>query len=175
MSKLDYCFEQYKSPNVHAIKKRIWYDIILIGSIPHQKFCFYHLPTRGRAGIKLGDAWYVSNVSIIFYCSMLLYYQSWMFYNHFIVILYQFLVLTYWHSAKCQLFFLHVFYIAGNRYQMESKRSETFCGFFWTRRQRLGQGSARGGLRGEHNPPGRAWAPVGCAHPGRLPHRLFAL
>ena len=39
-------------------------------SIPHQKFCFYHLPTRGRAGIKLGDAWYVSNVSIIFYCSI---------------------------------------------------------------------------------------------------------
>jgi hypothetical protein len=26
----------------------------------------YHLPTRGRAGVKLGDAWYVSNVSIIF-------------------------------------------------------------------------------------------------------------
>ena len=40
---------------------------------PHQKFSFYHLPTRGRAGIKLGDAWYVSNVSIIFDCSMLLY------------------------------------------------------------------------------------------------------
>ena len=30
--------------------------IIMLGSIPHQKFCFYHLPTRGRAGIKLGDA-----------------------------------------------------------------------------------------------------------------------
>jgi hypothetical protein len=28
-------------------------------------FC-YHLPTRGRAVVKLGDAWYVSNVSIIF-------------------------------------------------------------------------------------------------------------
>jgi hypothetical protein len=28
-------------------------------------FC-YHLPTRGRAGVKLGDAWYVSNASIIF-------------------------------------------------------------------------------------------------------------
>jgi hypothetical protein len=25
-------------------------------SIPHQKFYFYHLPTQGRAGIKLGDA-----------------------------------------------------------------------------------------------------------------------
>ena len=28
----------------------------MLGSIPHQKFCFYHLPTRGQAGIKLGDA-----------------------------------------------------------------------------------------------------------------------
>ena len=46
-------------------------------SIPHQKFCFYHLPTRGRAGIKLGDAWYVSNVSIIFDCSMLYYLLFW--------------------------------------------------------------------------------------------------
>ena len=50
----------------------------MLGSIPHQKLCFYHLPSRGRAGIKLGDAWYVSNVSIIFYCSMLLYYLFWM-------------------------------------------------------------------------------------------------
>ena len=41
------------------------------------KILFYHLPTRGRAGIKLGDAWYVSNVSIIFDCSMLLYLLFW--------------------------------------------------------------------------------------------------
>ena len=27
-----------------------------LASIPHQKFCFYHLSTQGRAGIKLGDA-----------------------------------------------------------------------------------------------------------------------
>ena len=31
-------------------------NYIMLGSIPHQKFCFYHLPTRGRAGSKLGDA-----------------------------------------------------------------------------------------------------------------------
>ena len=62
----------------------------MLESIPHQKFFFYHLPTRGRAVIKLGDAWYVSNISIIFYCSMLLYYLFWMlmgfilhFYNIF--------------------------------------------------------------------------------------------
>ena len=54
MSKLDYCFEQYKSPNVHAIKKRIWYD--MINNTPHEKNYFYHLPTRGRAGVKIGDA-----------------------------------------------------------------------------------------------------------------------
>ena len=56
---------------------------------PHQKFFFYHLPTRGRAGIKLGDAWYVSNVSIIFDCSMLLYLLFWTilgFIFHFYII-----------------------------------------------------------------------------------------
>ena len=64
--------------NIHATIKKITLRIML-GSIPHQKFCFYHLPTRGRAGIKLGDAWYISNVSIIFDCYMLLYYPFWMF------------------------------------------------------------------------------------------------
>ena len=67
---------------IHATIKKITLRIML-GSIPHQKFCFYHLPTRGRDGIKLGDAWYVSNVSIIFYCSMLLYYLFWMFFTWF--------------------------------------------------------------------------------------------
>ena len=44
----------------------------------HMKnYLFYHLPTRGRAGIKLGDAWYVPNVSIIFDCSMLYYLLFW--------------------------------------------------------------------------------------------------
>jgi hypothetical protein len=38
---------------------------------PQKLFFCYHLPTRGRAGVKLGDPWYVSNVSIIFWCSML--------------------------------------------------------------------------------------------------------
>ena len=58
-------------------------------STPHQKFCFYHLPTRGRAGIKLGHAWYVSNVSIIFYCSVLYFILFWTllgFIIHFYII-----------------------------------------------------------------------------------------
>jgi hypothetical protein len=33
---------------------------------PQKLFFCYHLPTRGRAGVKLEDAWYVQNVSIIF-------------------------------------------------------------------------------------------------------------
>ena len=28
----------------------------MLGSIPDKKFGFYHLPTRGQAGIKLGGA-----------------------------------------------------------------------------------------------------------------------
>ena len=76
--------------------------------------------------------WYVSNVSIIFDCSILLYYQSWMFYNHFIVILYHFLVLTYWHSAKCQLLFfpcfLHHRKSISNGVQMPQNFMENFYG-----------------------------------------------
>ena len=64
--------------NIHTTIKKNYIEI-MPSSTPHQKLSFYHLPTRGRAGIKLGDAWYVSNVSIIFDCSMLLYYLFWMF------------------------------------------------------------------------------------------------
>ena len=43
------------------------FDQDYVGSMSLQKLCcFYRLPTRGRAGTKLGDDWYVSNVSIIF-------------------------------------------------------------------------------------------------------------
>ena len=47
-------FLNHSSPNVHAKKKIICDEYV--SSIPHQKNCFYHLPSRGRAGIKLGDA-----------------------------------------------------------------------------------------------------------------------
>ena len=52
---------------------------------------------------------YVSNVSIIYEVFMLLYYHSWMFYNHFIATLYHFLGLTYWPSAQCPLLFFACF------------------------------------------------------------------
>ena len=41
--------------NIHATINKITL-INMLGSIPHQKVCFYHLPTRGRARIKLADA-----------------------------------------------------------------------------------------------------------------------
>ena len=40
---------------------------------------------------------------------MLLYYHSWMFYNHFIANLHHFLGLAYWHSFQCQLLFFACF------------------------------------------------------------------
>ena len=74
--------------NIHTTIKKNYIEI-MPSSAPHQKFCFYHLPTRGRAGIKLGDAWYVSNVFIIFDCSMLYYLLFWTllgFIIHFYII-----------------------------------------------------------------------------------------
>jgi hypothetical protein len=41
--------------NILATIKKIAL-INMLGSISHQKFYFYHLPSQGRAGIKLGDA-----------------------------------------------------------------------------------------------------------------------
>ena len=84
---LNFCLESFGSE--HSCHNKEITLRIMLDSIPHQKFCFYHLPTRGRAGIKLGDAWYVSNVSIIFDCSMLLYYPFWLFMGftlHFYII-----------------------------------------------------------------------------------------
>jgi hypothetical protein len=46
---------------------------------PQKLFFSYHLPTRGRAGVKLGDGWYVSNVSIIFDAPCLFYTICFMF------------------------------------------------------------------------------------------------
>jgi hypothetical protein len=49
-------------------------------------FC-YHLPTRGRAGVKLGDAWYVLNVSIIFDAPCLFIHYLLCVLLHFVVFL----------------------------------------------------------------------------------------
>ena len=115
--------------NIHATIKKITLRIML-GSIPHQKFCFYHLPTRGRAWIKLGDAWYISNVSIIFYCSMLYYIMFWTslgFIIHFYII-FGTNILT---QGPVQISIFCVFQcFAEKEYQTESKRNETFAMIF---------------------------------------------
>ena len=74
--------------NIHITIKKIHIEI-MPKYHSASKILFYHLPTRGRAGIKLGDAWYISNISIIFYCSMLLYLLFWTilgFIFHFYII-----------------------------------------------------------------------------------------
>ena len=111
--------------NIHAPIKKITLRIML-GSIPHQKFYFYHLPTRGRAGIKLGDAWYVSNVGIIFYCSMLLYFMFWMFMG-FIIHFYIIFGTNLLTRGPAQLVVFCLFpCFAEKEYQTESKWNETF-------------------------------------------------
>jgi hypothetical protein len=67
----------------HSMLYIIWSRLWWCMSPQKLLFC-YHLPTRGRAGVKLGDAWYVSNVSIIFYATCL-------FMHHLLCILLHFL------------------------------------------------------------------------------------
>jgi hypothetical protein len=54
---------------------------------PQKLFFCYHLPTRGRAGVRLGRAWYVSNVSIIFDAPCLFIYHLLCVLLHFVVFL----------------------------------------------------------------------------------------
>jgi hypothetical protein len=78
---------------------------------PQKLFFCYHLPTRGRAGVKLGDAWYVLNVSIIFYAPCL-------FTHHLLCVLLHFMrfyafsgtnLLTRCHSASSLFSAIFVF------------------------------------------------------------------
>ena len=78
-------------------------------------------------------------------------------------------------SASCCFF--HVFYIAGNQYQMKSKCNETPQRIFMDQKERNGPWLRLGVPQGGHNPPGRAWASrralVGCAPLGAAPGYFF--
>ena len=75
MSILNLYLESFRSE--HSCHNKENYIEKYVRKHSTSKILFYHLPTRGRAGIKLGDACYVSNVSIIFDCSMLYYLLFW--------------------------------------------------------------------------------------------------
>ena len=139
--------------NIHTTNKRITLKIML-SSIPHQKFCFYHLPTRGWAGIKLRDAWYVSNVSIIFDCSMLYYLLFWTLLG-FIIHFYIIFGTNLLTGGPAQIVVFCLFQcFAGNEYQTKSKRNETFGNVIfgpnmiqetWTLRQEIKEEATREG------------------------------
>ena len=141
----------------------------MLGRIPHQKFCFYHLPTRGRAGIKLGDARYVSNVSIIFDCSMLYYllFQAILgFIIHFYII-FGTNLLTGGPAQICCFMPISVFRRKG--YQTESKRNEiNWRSYFWKESNPGNLECTSGKIQAAHegggraHPPGRAPLPHGA-------------
>ena len=144
--------------NIHATSKKN-YTKIMPTSIPHQKLSFYHLPTRRRAGIKLGDAWYVSNVSIIFDCSMLYYLLFWAILGFIIHFYINFgtNLLTGGPAQICCFFCLFQCF-EEKEYQTESKRNETFARIFlgtnaiqetWSG----GHGSNKAATRQEGAPP----------------------
>jgi hypothetical protein len=77
------CF-MFFDPNTQCL---LWWSRLWWCMSPQKLFFCYHLPTRGRAGVKLGDAWYVSNVSIIFDAPCLFYTIWFVFCLHFMAFL----------------------------------------------------------------------------------------
>ena len=134
----------------------------MLGSIPHQKFCFYHLPTRGRAGINLGDA--DTSPTYLYFlivprCYIIILWC-------FTIILYHFLVLTYWHSAQCQFLFFPCFRVSQKRKIKRSPIDLKFHGtYFWKQSNLMDLECTSAKKRGSHE-AGGAPTPLGRAlHP----------
>jgi hypothetical protein len=105
-------------------------------------FC-YHLPTRGWAGVKLGDAWYVANVSIIFDAPCLFYTNC----RHF----YAFSGTNLLTRCQCQFLFCAVFVFqksyTGNILGIGQNKSQTS---YFSRHEDGVQSRYGGGHRGSH-------------------------
>ena len=133
-----------------------------VGCMSPQKLLFcYHLPTRGRAGVKLGDAWYVSNVSIIFYAPCLFYTNCPMFYLCFGTLFMHFPELTYWQVATvpvpCFLLFLCFRKVTQEIFsELDNSKAEVPIFF---RHVHGVQSRDGGGRRGGHTTPRRRPTP----------------
>ena len=161
--------------NIHATIKKITLRIMLVAFHIKNSF-FYHLPTRGRAGIKLGDAWYVSNVSIIFYCSMLLYYPFWMFMGFIlhIYIIFGTNLLT-GGPARIAVFFAYFSISRKRNIKRSPNRIKPSASWFFGRIsfRRLGDQVRRSSRSPGDSPPYRAWPPVSWT-PRAPPDRLLS-
>jgi hypothetical protein len=94
----------------HSMLYIVWSKLCWCMSPKKLLFC-YHLPTRGQARVKLGDAWYVSNVSIIFDAPCLFMYHLLCLLLHFVAFLCIFRInlLTRCHSASSLFSAIFVF------------------------------------------------------------------
>jgi hypothetical protein len=75
---------KFFDPNTQCLHRwsRLWWCMS-----PQKLFFYYHLPTRGWAGVKLGNAWYISNVSLIFDAPCLFIHHLLCVLLHFVVFL----------------------------------------------------------------------------------------
>jgi hypothetical protein len=112
-------------------------------------FC-YHLPTRGRAGVKLGDACYVANISIIFDAPCLFYINCFMFCLHFVAFLCIFCNQPINKMPQCQFLFSAIFVFqksyTGNI--LKIRQNKAWSSYFLSR-YRV-QSRDRGGPRAGH-------------------------
>ena len=137
--------------NIHATRNKLQRKNKL-GSIPHQKFILYHFPTRGRAGVKLGDAWYVSNVSIIFDGFMLLSCQT-------LDVLYAFYIFFGTNLlTQCQVL-VSVFPCFWPVFRRSPNGMKLYDDFFGTKRDPRSFGRSPDGPRWSHKPSCRHHSP----------------
>jgi hypothetical protein len=158
----------------HSMLYIVWSRLCWCMSPQKLLFC-YHLPTWGQARVKLGDAWYVSNVSIIFDAPCLFYTNCFVFCLHFVAFLCIFRtnLLTRCHSASSLFSAIFVFQKSNTGNILGIGRNKAQSSYFPPDMRRSPKKSLRGARRWPHHlvarvPPGRAT--LWCGTPGALWH-----
>jgi hypothetical protein len=130
---------------------------------PQKLFFCYHLPTRGRAGVKLGDAWCISNVSIIFDAPCLFIHHLLCVLLHFVVFLCIFQNLPINKMPQCQFPIFCCFCVSEKLHRKYSrnwtKQKPNLLFLPKLREDRLWDGGGLGArltTRGRDPAPGRA-------------------
>ena len=110
--------------------------------------------------VKISTLWmarrYVSSIFIIFYFIMLVSYHYYMFLPSLLVILWHFIVLTYWQDAQCQFPVFCCFVFSENPLR-ENHRNwlKIYGNYLWNEMKTESRGKPEGPPGGQGRPPAK--------------------
>ena len=145
----------------HVLMFMPWLDYaikIMLGSIPHQKLSFLSFTYSRTNRNKAWGCWYISIVSIIFYCSMPIFYNFYILLGTFYTIFGTNILI----QCPVPVPVCCMFYVSQKpNIKRNPNGIKTDGELFWNIWDFLEEESTRNSVRGGHEIGGAPWAPVG--------------